>query len=145
MSYEYIPVVDVPEFTSDTNEYVTEYKRSIKWDPSKGDFVRDGANKIIESPGVEAFATWCYKVAQTERSRCMAYDDAIGTEMERAMQDDDAATVESMVKRTITEALYVNPRTEYVGDFVFEWNGDSMRCQFVVKGLNFDDEIIITI
>ena len=39
--------------------------------------------------------------------------------MERALDNDDEKTVESMVQRTIEDALMVNPRTEFVRDFVF--------------------------
>ncbi len=65
--------------------------------------------------------------------------------MERALDNDDVETVESMVQRTITEALMVNPRTEDVLDFEFSWEGDSMHCKFKVKGVDCDKEITITI
>lgn len=145
MSESLFPVVEVPEFISENTEYDTQYKRSVRWDPAKGDFVRDGANRMVECDGREAFAIWCFKIAQTERYRCLAYPDSIGTEMERAMDNDDEKTVESMVQRTITDALMVNPRTEYVRDFVFEWNGDNMHCTFKVKGISWDEIVTITI
>lgn len=145
MSESLFPVVQVPEFISENTEYDTQYKRSVRWDPAKGDFVRDGANRMVECDGREAFAIWCFKIAQTERYRCLAYPNSIGTEMERAMDNDDEKTVESMTQRTITDALMVNPRTEYVRDFVFEWNGDNMHCTFKVKGISWDEVITISI
>lgn len=145
MSQPLFPVVEIPDFIRENTVYDTEYKRSAKWDPVAGDFVRDGANRMVECDGREAFAVWCFKIAQTERYRCLAYPDSIGTEMERALDNDDEKTVESMVQRTITEALMVNPRTEDVFDFEFSWNGDSMHCKFRVKGINWDDEIVITV
>lgn len=145
MSEPLFPVVEVPEFISESTEYDTRYKRSVRWDPVKGDFVRDGANRMVECDGREAFAIWCFKIAQTERYRCLAYPDVIGTEMERAMDNDDEKTVESMVQRTITDALMVNPRTEDVRDFSFTWNGDSMHCSFKVKGIDWDETIKISI
>lgn len=144
MAEALFPVVEVPEFIDESTEYDTKYKRSAKWDAAKGDFVRDGANRVVECDGKEAFAIWCFKIAQTERYRCLAYPDSIGTEMERAMADDDEKTVESMVQRTVTDALMVNPRTENVRDFVFSWDGDIMHCQFKVKGIDWDEEITIT-
>lgn len=144
MSEPLFPVVEVPDFISENTEYDTQYKRSVRWDPEKGDFARDGANRMVECEGREAFAIWCFKIAQTERYRCLAYPDIIGTEMERAMDNDDEQTVESMVQRTIEDALMVNPRTEFVRDFVFSWNGDNMHCQFKVKGIDWDEEITIT-
>ena len=65
--------------------------------------------------------------------------------MERALGNDDERTVESMVQRTITEALMVNPRTEEVRDFAFSWDGDSMHCTFTVKGVRWDKEVKISI
>lgn len=145
MSEQKFPVVEVPGFMSENTKYDTTYRRSIKWDPAAGDFVRDGANRLAECDGREAFAIWCFKIAQTERYRCLAYQSSIGTETERAMSSDDERTVESMLQRTITEALMVNPRTEDVRDFVFSHDGDSMHCTFKVNGVNFDEEITITI
>lgn len=145
MSEPLFPVVEVPEFISESTEYDTKYKRSVRWDPVKGDFVRDGANRMVECDGREAFAIWCFKIAQTERYRCLAYPDVIGTEMERALDNDDEKTVESMVQRTITDALMVNPRTEDVREFEFTWNGDSMHCSFKVKGIDWDETITIMI
>ncbi len=139
------PVVEVPEFIPETTRYDTQYKRSAKWDPVKGDFVRDGANRIAECNGRKAFTIWCFKIAQTERYRCLAYSDSIGTEMERAMDNDDEETVESMAERTIIDALMVNPRTEYVGDFDFTWDADQMHCTFQVKGIGWDEGVTIAI
>lgn len=138
------PVVDVPEFIQEEKGYDTEYRRSIRWNPETGDFVRDSANRIMEAEGRETFAIWCFKIAQTERYRCLAYPDVIGTEMERALCQGDEKTIESMVQRTITEALFVNPRTEEVRDFSFTWEGDRMYCTFRVKGVG-GNEVTITI
>lgn len=145
MAKSLFPVFEVPEFIEDISRYDTQYKRSVKWSPAKGDFVRDGAYRMVECDGKEAYAIWCYKIAQTERYCCMAYPDSIGTEMEKATSDGDAQIVKSMVQRTITEALMVNPRTEWVRNFVFDWNGDSMTCTFEVKGIEWDEIIHITI
>ncbi len=145
MSQPLFPVVQVPEFMSENAGYDTEYRRSARWDPAAGDFVRDGANRMVECDGREAYSIWCFKIAQTERYRCLAYPDSIGVEMERALDNDDEKTVESMVQRTITEALMVNPRTEDVLDFEFSWDGDNMHCRFKVKGAGWDEQITITI
>lgn len=65
--------------------------------------------------------------------------------MERALDNDDEKTVESMVQRTITDALMVNPQDGIVRDFSFSWDGDNMTCQFRVKGTGWDEIITITI
>lgn len=133
-----IVTAEVPEFLEDSTEYDTRYKRTMKWDPVSGDFVRNGANKVMECSGEEGFMIWCLKTAMTERYACLAYPDEIGVEMEDAADDDDAEIVELQIERTITEALEVNPRTEYVGDFNFIWDGDDVHCTFNVKGVEWD-------
>lgn len=54
MSQPLFPVVEVPDFISEDSQYDTQYKRSMKWDPELGDFVRDGAHRIKECDGKEA-------------------------------------------------------------------------------------------
>ena len=138
MAENLLAVVPVPEFMEENATYDTKYKRTIKWDAKKGDFVQDGANRIMECSGEEGFMIWCFKMAQTERYSCLAYTSDIGVELENALAADNQKIVESIVERTITDALKVNPRTEYVRDFEFSWNADEIHCTFVVKGVGWD-------
>ena len=138
MSEALFPVFEVPEIIPEGSEYDNRYKPSVKWDVEKGDFARDSAGRMVECDGKEAFMIWCFKTAQTERYAYLAYPDSIGVEMEAALEDDDEKTVESMIQRTITDALMVNPRTEFVRDFIFSWDGDEMHCSFHVKGIEWD-------
>lgn len=140
-----LAVVDVPGFINENSGYDKKYRRSVKWDAEKGDFVRDGANKVVECSGEESFMMWCFKAAQTERYSCLAYTNDIGVELEAALAADNQKVVESMVERTLTEALKVNPRTEYVTDFSFTWNADEMHCTFLVKGIEWDKLFRISI
>lgn len=140
-----LTTVEVTDFIEESEEYDTEYKRTAKWNPSTGDFVRDGAHRMVECEGEEGYMIWCYKVAQTERYRCLAYPDEIGVEMEDAMSDDEPEIVESRVERTITEALMMNPRTESVGDFEFTWDGDEMHVSFLVTAKEWDKTFQITL
>lgn len=145
MAETLLPVFEVPEFINESQQYDTKYKRSVKWNVETGDFERDGANRMVECDGKEAFMTWCYKVVQTERYTCLAYPSSIGVEMENALAENDEKTVESMIQRTITDALMVNPRTEYVRDFNFNREADVLRCTFTVKGINWDDTFKVTV
>ncbi len=138
------PTYDLPEFLDDKSQYDTRYKRSCAWDPNKGDFVQDGAHKIIGASGKEAYMTWCYKTVMTERFKCLAYPDEIGVEMDEAVKEPDEKAVESAIERTITEALKVNPRTEYVRDFQFYWDSDTIHVSFVVKGVDSEEFKITT-
>lgn len=140
------PVVDVPEFLDSDTEYDRTYRQSVAWDLESGDFVRDGRNRLISCDGLEAYRIWCYKVAQTERFRCAAYDSDIGVEMEEALKEQTNDAVESAIERTITEAVMANPRTEMVEDFSFTWNGDEVTCEFYVKGVDWERfPLIITV
>ncbi|MCM1233686.1 MAG: DUF2634 domain-containing protein [Ruminococcus flavefaciens] len=150
MADELFPVFDVPDVNDDEDEFDTEYKRSIRWDPELGDFVRDSSHRLVECDGREAFMVWCLKMVQTERDRHMAYIPEVsgydmGVEMEEISQEKDIETARSMMQRTITEALLVNPRTEYVKNFVFKEDGDQIHCTFEVKGTDWDDTIRVSI
>ena len=116
---------------------------NISFDVKKGDFVMDAAHRIVESDGRNGYQIWCLKMSQTERFRCLAYrgciGDMLGVEMENATFDDDHKTVESMMKRTITEAFMVNPRTLSVSDFEFEWDGDTVYGKCIVHAYDMDD------
>lgn len=142
------PVFDDPE-AEEEEEYDTDYKRSVRWNPKTGDFFRDSSNRLIQCDGQEAYMIWCYKMVQTEREGCLAYLEEVsgsdlGVEMESVAQESDHKTVESMIERTITEALELNPRTESVGNFSFSWDGDNVHGQFEVLGIGMDDAIQIS-
>lgn len=132
------PVVESPEFIQD-NQLDRDYKYTVAWDPENGDFVLNGKNQMQVCNGMDGFRTWCYKMALTQRYACIAYPDEIGTELDEALGESDEKAVQSVLERTITEALLVNPRTEYVRDFEFYWNGDSVSCSFIVKAVEGDE------
>lgn len=139
MSNIVFPIAEVPAFTETSARYDEKYKPSIAWDIEKGDFVRNGANRLTACSGREAYKTWCYKTILTERFACLAYPDTIGTELEQAKKEKSNAAVESAVERTITEALMVNPRTEYVRGFQFSWEREQLLCSFQVKGIQWEE------
>lgn len=132
------PVVDIPDFEEDEEEYENEYKPSIRWDLEKGDFVRNTENRVEGSEGLEAFKTWCIKTVMTERYSCLAYDDDMGTEMDEARQEDDENATELAMERTIEEALAVNPLTEAVEDFSFSWEADSVQVALTVVAVGWE-------
>lgn len=133
------PVFDVPEIKTPAQPEREHYRPSVYFDFSTGDFIRDGANRMVEATGKEAYMQWCMKIIATERDACLAYSTRIGTEMEYAAAQPDHESVEASVERTITEALMVNPKTEYVRGFSFTWNGTSLYGEFTVKGRDLDE------
>ena len=122
-----------------------EYKPAPKFDFETGDFVRDGAGRIVIAEGKEAYMEWCVKQCLTERNTRLAYSAKIGVEIDAAVKESksDPAAVQSAIERTITEALMVHPATEYVRQFQFAWEGsDSLHVSFVVKGRDFEEQTL---
>ncbi len=136
---ELFPVFDIPEVEEDEEEYDTEFKSSVAWDVEKGDFVIDTKHQVVRSDGYEAYRIWCYKALQTERLSCLAYDEDVGVEFEDALKEDDENAVELEVERTIQEALMVNPRTESVENFVFEWKPKGLNVTFDIVPVQWEE------
>ena len=144
MADQLFPVFDLPEVPDD-EEYEEKYRPSVYFDYESGDFLRDGANRMVPSNGREAYMQWCGKVVSTERESCLAYSSDIGTEFEDLQDIQDNDSRESEIERTITEALLVHPATEYVRNFVFEHRGEELYCTFDVKGFPWEEIETITI
>jgi hypothetical protein len=136
------PVFDVPEIKTPAPAEEQKYKPSVYFDYALGDFRRDGANKLVMADGKEAWKQWCIKTVLTERLDRMSYSSDIGTELEDALKQADRQAVESALERTITEALMVNPKTEYVRGFNFIWDSDGLHCEFTVKGKEWEEQHI---
>jgi hypothetical protein len=109
-----------------------EYPKSYLFDFEKGDFVLDGAGRIIIADGYTAWVQWCVKTVLTERFAYLTYSQNYGTEIETALKQPSRQAVEAELERTITEALLMDPRTEMVRDFRFTWEGDQLRVAFTV-------------
>lgn len=136
------PVFEVPEIITPAPAEEQKYKPSVYFDYELGDFRRDGANKMVEAEGREAYRQWCIKTVLTERLDRMSYSDDIGTELYDALKQADKQAVESAMERTITESLMINKRTEYVRGFEFTWDSDGLYCEFIVKGKEWEEQHI---
>ena len=139
MAKQLFPVVSIPSLSRPKQDNDIRYKRAPAWDLRAGDFVRDGAGKILTDTGRDAYMTWCIKTSQTERFAKLAYPNSIGVEMEAAKREISREATELALERTIREAVMVNPRTEYVRDFAFLWDGDDVHVSFRVKGKNIEE------
>ncbi|HJB29733.1 MAG TPA: DUF2634 domain-containing protein [Candidatus Blautia faecavium] len=140
------PVIDIPEFIEEEDDYDRVYRSSPAWDLEKGDFVMDTTNAVPMNEGLEAYRVWCVKAVATARYRCRAYDEDIGSEMDAALKEPDENAVELAIERTITETLLVNPRTESIENFEFTWEGSHVKVDFWVYAVDqeqFPLEIII--
>ena len=136
------PVFDVPEIVDTSKPEREHYRPSVFFDFEAGDFKRDGANRMVEATGKEAYMQWCMKVTATERDAFLSYSTRIGTEMEYAAAQPDHPSVEASVERTVTEALMVNPKTEYVRDYAFSWKNETLGCTFNVKGQDWEEQTV---
>ena len=97
---------------------------------------------MVVAEGREAYQQWCIKTVLTERLDRMSYSSDTGTELDDALKQADRQAVESAMERTITEALMVNKRTEYVRSFEFTWDSDGLHCDFEVKGKEWEEQHI---
>jgi len=137
------PVFDVPEINVPTVPAEEQkYKPSVYFDYTVGDFKRDGTNKMVVADGKEAWKQWCMKTVLTERLSCLSYSSDIGTELEDALKQANREAAESSIERTVTEALMINPQTEYVRGFEFKWTNDGLYCGFTVKGKEWEEQHI---
>lgn len=145
MAETLFPVFEVPEIAN-SESYDTKFRYSAKWDPELGDFVQDGAYKVNRAEGREAYRIWCLKVCMTERQACLAYTSDIGTELTDVIGDEERDVAETMIQRTITEALKVNPRTADVREFSFTWSSkDDVSVRFIVEPIDGEEIFEITI
>ena len=126
------PVFEVPELVEQQQtEPAPKYGKSWLFDFKKGDFVLDGAGRVVEANGHTTWMQRCIKTILTQRFAYVIYSSDYGTELEEAQKQPDRKAVEIELERAITEALLVDPRTEMVKDFVFEWEGDTVKVSFV--------------
>jgi len=125
------PAFDMPDLVEQQQtEPAPKYGKSWLFDFAKGDFVLDGAGRIMIADGYTAWAQWCVKTILTQRFAHVIYSFDYGTELEEALKQPSRKAVEAEMERAITEALLADPRTEMVKDFVFEWEGDIVKVSF---------------
>jgi hypothetical protein len=127
------PVFDMPELVEQARpKPEPEYPESYLFDFEKGEFVTDGAGRVVLADGYTAWKQWCIKAVLTERFACLAYGWDYGVEIEDALKMPSRAAVEMDTERAITEALLIDPRTEQVRAFSFRWSGDQLVVGFTI-------------
>lgn len=133
MAEQLYPVFEIPSADiAASQDAERDFKPAPLFDYETGDFVRDGANRIVMVDGREAFKSWVRKTLKTQVGACLAYLEN-GIDIEGAMREPTHAAVQSALERTITEALLANPCTERVYDFGFEWIADTVKVRFTVQ------------
>ena len=125
------PVFEMPEIDDPQQaEPAPRYGKSWLFDFKKGDFVLDGAGRVVEADGHRAWIQWCVFTVLTQRFAHVIYSFDYGTELKEALRQPSRRAVEAELERVINEALLADPRTEMVRNFVFEWEGDSVKVRF---------------
>lgn len=117
----------------------TGYKSGIAFDYEKGDFNRDGMNKMMDSTGIESWKSWCINCLRTERFSHLAYSSDFGIELESAMNASSREEAESILTRQISEALTADPygRTAYVSDISYDWTApDTVAISVTIHGVD---------
>lgn len=126
------PVFDIPSVDAENTDEESSFKPAPLFDYDIGDFVRDGANRVVMVDGRDAYILWVLKVLKTQLGACLSYM-GVGVDHEAALAETSREAVQAAFERSISESLLVHPCTERVYDFVFEWDSDTIYMGFTVK------------
>jgi len=140
MAVGLFPTFDVPASLAEEGTVQGQYLPAPMWDMEAGDFVTDGAGRVLYGNGQDAWVLWCTKAVMTQRWAHDGYSANEGIEAEQAFREPDRQAAESAFERTITEALLADPmgRTVQVRDFEFSWEADSLWISCVAVGTDGD-------
>jgi len=130
MSPDLYPAWPTPAIAGASTAAAPAYGRSFAFDFEAGDFILDGAGRVVGTDGPTSWAIWCVKAILTERFGSLVYSRRYGSEITMAMGLPDQAMAESEIRRSITEALMADPRTREVRDFTLIWDGDALTVSF---------------
>ena len=111
---------------------IVPFRIAPAFDFDAGDFVLDGRGRVTMATAQQAWVDWCRKALLVERYSCLVYSDQYGVEIDRATREAAAATVQSAIAATITQALMRDRRTASVTGFTFSWQGDALTVTFTV-------------
>lgn len=126
------PVFEIPTSEPQNEDAEQAFKPSPLFDFDTGDFVRDGANRIVMVDGRDAYILWVLKTLKTQQGACMSYMEA-GIDYEGALAETSREAVQAAFERTISETLLIHPCTDRVYDFEYEWDSDTLYTAFTVK------------
>ena len=115
------------------------YRNGVAFDYERGDFVRDGRNRMLDSTGIESWESWVINCMQTERYKHLAYSSDFGIELDPVFAASSRAEAESILTRQITEAILADDyqRTEYIESLDFNWTApDAVEAHAVLHGID---------
>lgn len=114
------------------------YRNGVAFDYEKGDFVKDGRNRLLDSTGIESWKAWCINAIQTERYKYLAYSSDFGIELDKVFSAESREEAESILTREITESIMADPygRAEYVENIEYDWTApDSIVARVTIQGI----------
>jgi hypothetical protein len=117
---------------ADLQSQEVEYKKDFLFDFETGDFVVDGQKNVAIAVERSAWVQWCLKQCQIERFALLAYNTDAGIETALVDEQDTRKGKESVLERTLTEALMIDKRTASVSGFSFDWGADFVNVQMTV-------------
>lgn len=120
-------------------EQPTGYRNGIAFDSRRGDFLRDGMYKMLDSDGIESWKSWCINCLHTERYKYRAYSSDFGIEVDKAMMASSREEAESILTRQITEAIMADPykRTKYIEEITYNWTApDAVTVAATIHGVD---------
>lgn len=127
---------------AESGENEVKFGSGVRFDYDAGEFVLTPTGRIAEAEGADAWLEWCRKALQTERYRYLVYSRNYGQEFETLIGLGlSRSAVESEIMRITTETLMTDPRTESVGNFAFDWQGD--QCFFTCEARSVRDDSIV--
>lgn len=132
MAESLYPTFDIPSAEPANQQAERNMLPCPLFDFDTGDFVRDGANRVVMVDGRDAYILWVLKALKTQQSSCLGYL-GYGVDHESALAESTREAMQSAFERSITEALLLHPCTERVFDFTFEWDSDTLYIGFTVK------------
>lgn len=110
-----------------------EYLESWAFDFESGEFILDANGRVTKDDGHAAWVRWCVKAVLTARFAHLIYSTDYGCEADAVIGSDlPRAAQEAEIKRTITEAVLADPRSQAVTDFTFGWQGDQVSVGFTL-------------
>ncbi|MYL45062.1 DUF2634 domain-containing protein [Virgibacillus halodenitrificans] len=127
-----------------------EFGRSWKFDFDKGEFVTSPVGKVEEADPLEAWVEWCKKAVNTARYRYLAYSEDHGQEFDELIALNLTREAnESEIQRMVTECLMVNPRTDRVENFQFNWEKDKVYFSFDIyntleENIHLEDSVVMS-
>lgn len=119
------------------------YRNGVAFDYERGDFKRDGRNRIMDCNGIESWKSWCINCLATERYKHLAYPTDFGIELDLIFGAESREEAESILTRQITEAILADPyqRTAYIESLEFNWTkADTVEVSAILHGI---DEVTI--